>query len=235
VNFALRRVVDRTERSIRNYGLRKTAVKLFIILNDYAFDLWHQIDTVTWTRPSDIEFKQSQGRAEPYQPTRVWPLRQLLRELDTSLPANKVLVDFGCGKARVLTVASDFGFDDIRGIEISGALCKIAKDNCAKYKGSTRKKANIEIIQCNAAEYEIREDENVFFMFNPFDRITTEQVGANISRSLHLVPRDVILIFNNLMYPDVLQNMAFSMTKRNYVFGGHNFAVYIHRKNGSVQ
>jgi hypothetical protein len=94
-----------------------------------------------------------------------------------------------------------------------------------------RSETNFQIIQCDAAKYPIRDDENVFFMFNPFDRTTMQQVWTNLSRSLSVAPRHLILIFNNLRYPDVIHSADFSLERRDYVFGGHNFAVYVHDEN----
>jgi tRNA1(Val) A37 N6-methylase TrmN6 len=57
-----------------------------------------------------------------------------------NLPKNKVIVDIGSGKGRVLLMASEFGFKEARGVEFSLNLCEIAKKNIENY--TAKKKTN---------------------------------------------------------------------------------------------
>ena len=49
--------------------------------------------------------------------------------------------------------------------------------------------------------YEIKDDENVFFIFHPFDSIVLGRVLENIEKSLEKKPRDIWLLYHA---PDTL-------------------------------
>ena len=220
-------MIRRARGSLREGGLRITITKPYIILLDYFYDFVHRLDTTRWVYASDgqADYGSLVG-ARPYQPTRVWPLRRLLRKLVDSFPEERVLVDFGCGKARVLIIASEFGFHAARGVEVSGQLCEIARQNCDRHQKAVTTTTRFEVIQQDAAEYRIRDDENIFFMFNPFDRSTLGSVLANISDSLKSAPRTIFIIFNNIQFPDVLESAGFLPFKTELSFGGHKFTIY---------
>jgi SAM-dependent methyltransferase len=224
-----RRSLGRIRRSLRVFGLKGTALKGFIITYDYLFDLRRGLETVRWARPNSV-YTGSAGRGEPYQPTRVWPLRKMLKTLEPSLPNTRALLDIGCGKGRVLIVASEFGFDVVRGVEISKDLCEIAERNCSRSQRSTGNVTVFEVVQCDAVEYKIRADENVFFMFNPFDRPTLDAVLGNICESVSRFPRKVILIFNNIRYPEPFEAAGCLQVCGEYSFSGHRFTVFSNKE-----
>ncbi len=206
-------------------------IKPYIILTDYLYDFRNGLNTTTWVRFKELTVQGNDiERSRPYQPTRVVPLRRLLRKVRPSLPANSVLLDIGCGKARVLLIASEFDFDTVRGVEFARELCEIAGDNCTKYKDSTKSRTNFEIIEGDAANYQIRADENVFFLFNPFDGVILSKVINNISNSLRDNPRKVLLICNNLQHPEVINDREDFDRQSDFSYHGHKFIVYSNRQ-----
>jgi hypothetical protein len=54
------------------------------------------------------------------------------------------------------------------------------------------------VVHRDAADYNVQPDQNVFFMFNPFDHIVMQHVIEHIAHSLEEVPRPIWLIYLNV-------------------------------------
>ncbi len=78
------------------------------------------------------------------------------------------------------------------------------------YQRQVKLNAPIEIIEADAAEYLFGVDENVFFLFNPFDGVILRRFLENISQSLVQHPRKIWLIYDNPVWRNVIdQHEAF--------------------------
>ena len=136
----------------------------------------------------DLEIKsENKSRGVRYEPTRARPLRRLLRVLN--LPKDSVFVDLGCGKGRILLLACEYGFKRVKGVDFSPQLCEVAKKNLAIYKQKKGLGAEVVIMESDVVDYQLQDDENIFFMFNPFDKVVMERVVGNIAQSLRRNPR----------------------------------------------
>ena len=137
---------------------------------DHTFDLRYGTDTMSWVKLSDLEIDAASAeRGIDYQPTAAVELKALFLRL--RLPRHYTFVDIGCGKGRVLLIGAEYGFNKVRGIEFSSRLCEIARQNIEKYKEINRGKIQFEIFEGDASIYNFCDDENVIFLFNPFDDI----------------------------------------------------------------
>lgn len=76
--------------------------------------------------------------------------------------ARFTFLDIGCGKGRALAVASEYPFRRIVGVELSGALCEVARANAAKIG------APIEIIEGDALAVPLPPGSLVIYLYNPF-------------------------------------------------------------------
>ena len=70
-------------------------------------------------------------------------------------------IDVGCGKGKGILIASNFNFKKIIGIEINKNIYNVCKQNLSNYS-KTKYKKNIQLINVNALDYNIT-DENIFF------------------------------------------------------------------------
>jgi SAM-dependent methyltransferase len=134
----------------------------------------------------------------------------LLEELCPHLlqGSNSHFLDIGCGKGRALCVAAHHGFSKVTGIDFSKELCAVAEKNIAATKN---KLTNVEykIINNDAFYFEIPEDVNCIFMFNPFDDVIMSGVAENILESFEKTPRTITLIYVNPLYKDELLQVGF--------------------------
>jgi hypothetical protein len=101
--------------------------------------------------------------------------------LSASRLRHGTLVDFGCGKGRVLRVASLL-FDRVEGVTISPALVPKAHENL-------RSARNWKVHCMDATEYQIPSEASVFFSSNPFSETVFRKVLCNIRDSLQFHPR----------------------------------------------
>jgi SAM-dependent methyltransferase len=111
-------------------------------------------------------------------------------------PAEEVVfVDYGAGKGRALAAAATHPFRRVIGVEISGELVQVARRNLA---GMKRRRAQcVEIHHADAALFEVPDDANVFFFFNPFAGETLARVVQRIEQSWMAHPRELFFIYFN--------------------------------------
>ena len=180
--------------SLKERGIKKTCALSFAIGYDYFYDIKNGVDTVSWVDLDDMKIDSSKKQhAAMYQAALTISLRKIIRKL--RIAQDNVIVDLGCGKGKVLLVASEFGYREIRGLELSPVLCDIAASNCAIYKDKTGTETNFVIINSDVRDYTIKEDEKVFFLFNPFDASVLEHVLGNIKESLERQSREIWIIY----------------------------------------
>ena len=122
--------------------------------------------------------------------------------------ANDNIVDFGCGKGRVLVVAAFYGFKKITGIDFDGSLCREAELNIEKIK-PLFSETNFEIICDDVVNYSVEDETNVFFFFNPFDEVVMLQILKNILSSLKKNERKVYIVYVNPLHKEIFLSAGF--------------------------
>jgi predicted RNA methylase len=125
---------------------------------------------------------------------------------------DSVLVDYGCGKGRTLLIAAECGFSRSVGIEFVPALIEVARLNVAKYRQKTGSKVDIQIVEADAAEYDVQDDQTHYYFYNPFNADVLRQVLQRITESLKRIPRRVCVIYNNPQHGDVVEAAGFYPT-----------------------
>ena len=117
-------------------------------------------------------------------------------------------VDIGCGKGRAVCVAAHYGFKKVTGIDFSKSLCEKAKNNLASTKSKIADFAYT-IINNDAFYFEIPEDADYIFLFNPFDEIIMSGVVNNILASLQAFPRKLTIIYVNPLHKNLFSKAGF--------------------------
>jgi SAM-dependent methyltransferase len=217
-NFSLRLI-----KGIKRRGILDFTTIVFMRTNDYIVDFWFDFKNRTDTRSLvDLNklciMSDNKEFAWTYQPTSVLALRKLFDELN--VPNNSILLDIGCGKGRVLMIASEFGFKEVRGVDFSPELCKIATYNCQKFKEKTQNTVEFRIYESDIIDYQIKSDENVFYLFNPFEGKILDQVLDNIQLSLSKYPRKVQIIYHNPEYHHIFEHMHHYIKEKEFCYDG---------------
>jgi SAM-dependent methyltransferase len=190
----------------RNWNLFLAA---FTVRHEIRGEKEYNLDTLGLVRLRDATLKgHNLAHASVYQGANYFLLEKAFRFLHEN-EANNSITDFGCGKGRVLVVAAYFGFNMIRGVDFVEDLCLIAKANVAnaakKFPG-----VKFEIEWNDVAEYEIADDTNVFFFFNPFDEVIILEVVKKIMRSLKASPRQAYVVYLNPLHKEIFQSAGFT-------------------------
>lgn len=134
-----------------------------------------------------------------YEPTSYTGLICAFDGMEKIITKHDRLVDFGCGKGRVLFYVNQRFCCDVCGIEVDEELYELALDNRAYFDTRFRGSAEmIDIINGKAEEYEVCPEDTIFYFFNPFEINIFKEVIENIKKSVKEHPRRVYIM---MYYP----------------------------------
>lgn len=109
------------------------------------------------------------------------------------------LVDFGCGRGRVIFYIHNRFHIPVTGIEVNDITFSEALENKKWYRYNNKDiRAPIKLKSCLAQEYQINPSDNIFYFFNPFKIGIFKAVVNNILASVKEYERGVDII---LYYP----------------------------------
>src|SRR5207247_10140613 len=85
-----------------------------------------------------------------------------------SLPRALHLADLGCGLGRACSLAAEYGFEKVTGVELAPELCAVARENmsCCRLPESYR--SRIKIVEGDVLDYCAATDDDVFFVYRAF-------------------------------------------------------------------
>lgn len=221
----LSRVLSWTRESVRNRGLGTTLKIALSTIEDSSFDWRHGTETERVVDSDQFEATlANRDHAVRYKATKARPFLALLRHLN--LPEGSTFVDVGSGKGRVLLLAAQQKFRRVVGVEFSPSLCERAKQNIDIFSRRARSLAPIEVIQADITLHEWGGDENVFYLYNPFDAVILARFVENLGRSLAASPRQAWLIYSAPVYATVLGESGVFQNRDTLSFWGTEFHVY---------
>jgi hypothetical protein len=221
-NMRMSTMIGRCFGSLRNRGIVGTFLQALSLVEERLFDLHYGTDTVAFVKlRQEVISGPNASEGVDYHATRIVPLRKVLAA--TSPGPDSFLVDYGCGKGRVLLVAAECGFSRSVGIEFMHDLCQVARSNVKRYGQKTGIKADIQIVESDAADYVVQDDQTHFYFFNPFSAGVLRQVLQRITHSVQVNPRVIYIIYNTPRHGDEVETFGFRPTMR---FGGDDVVIY---------
>jgi SAM-dependent methyltransferase len=217
------------QRGVKSFALavaRRMTVKQLTALEEFLFDAARGTETRRLIEVDELSFDRVHAAAAyRYEPTKRDAFRRLMRTITPPVQAR--FVDVGCGKGRAVLLAIEHGFERVAGIELSSQLCVIARRNVAAYQSRTKRTAQVEIIEGDAAEYVPAADDCVFYLFNPFGRAVLSRLVANIVQSCERHPRKVWLVYCNPRHRDVIDEEPRFTPIATLAHRGTRFLVYV--------
>jgi len=155
---------------------------------DWIHDILYHVETVKWAQHEEhdniINFM--------YEPT---PYR-VLRKLFARYPINQDdhLIDFGCGKGRVLVMAAKNGCKNLYGIDLSRSLLDIATINLSRCK---QKCADLyyKLICMDAKKYVFNPNINKVYLLNPFQLRVFMHLIKSLLSSIEDNPRTITVYY----------------------------------------
>ncbi len=125
----------------------------------------------------------------PYEPTNYEVLERVAQS--EYFGKKNHMIDYGCGKGRVsYFVAYQTGCKSI-GVEYDERLYMKAVGNLKDYP----KPYNVQFKCCNAVDFEVPEDIDRCFFFNPFSVEVLMKVMTRIKESYYENPREILMFF----------------------------------------
>jgi 16S rRNA G966 N2-methylase RsmD len=189
----------------RNWNLRLAA---FTVYHEIKGEKKYQLETVKVDTLQNQKIKsENLKHASIYQATNYFLIEHAFDFLKNE-EVNLHLVDYGSGKGRIMVVAAYYGFKKITGIDFSKSLCNEAEINIEKIKLGFPS-VDFEIICDDAVNYSIKNDDTVFFFFNPFDEVVMLQVVKNILASLKKNERKIYVVYVNPLQQGIFLSAGF--------------------------
>ncbi|MCT2537488.1 SAM-dependent methyltransferase [Aquibacillus koreensis] len=154
------------------------------------YDKYLHIETSKYSET----FDHSNVHYHRYEPTPYSAL-QVLFEHHKIVSSDRI-VDFGCGKGRLIFFIHYFYQATVIGIEMNQSFYESARNNSLSYirQNQLVKHDNIHLYHCLAEGYQINENDNKFYFFNPFTVQIFMRIINNILRSVEKNPREIELI-----------------------------------------
>jgi SAM-dependent methyltransferase len=166
-----------------------------------VFDLLRGTDTASWA--PKVEYQQSTVDVEHgvrYEPAFTNAVREDLRRLARlSDPSKATFYDLGCGKGKILALASETGFKRLVGVEHHPGLCNIARRNLVKLRVAA------DVVCCSAGDYSDYAGDSVIYLYNPFD----EFVLSRTVRRLASVAGRCLVVYHNPVHADLFAHWEF--------------------------
>jgi SAM-dependent methyltransferase len=168
-----------------------------LLLLDYLFDWRFGTDTVTRVQKYSLDIhSRNRNLGYGYQGTRALALFKFFKSMN--LGGDNVLLDLGSGKGKVLLVAAQCGFREVHGVEWSGQMCSVANRNIAAFRRKTRSSTVFKVFHSDVVDYPIKDNEDVFYLYQPFEDAILAQVIRNIQSSLESCSRRIWIVYNDM-------------------------------------
>jgi SAM-dependent methyltransferase len=126
---------------------------------------------------------------------------------------NHAFMDFGCGKGRVLYLASWYKFGQIIGVELNPRMALIARRNVARARGRGRIRS-VEVIEQDARTVPLPANLRVAFLFNPFIGEVFWTVASRLKENADRNGTPMRLIYANPVEGDILRRLGFAPVRQ---------------------
>jgi SAM-dependent methyltransferase len=194
--------VRRLRHSIASSGLGRTLADIvaqkvaYRPADDHSFDRKYGTETSGSREPSELGIADPALREKAilYLPSPASVTRWMLQNVGIE-HARCSFVDLGCGKGRVLLVASEFPFARIVGVDISTDLCAVARRNAETFQPPTRRCRDIQVENVDATTFEFPEGDLLIHLYHPFSPELTYRILERLGASLRERPRRVVVAY----------------------------------------
>ncbi len=106
-------------------------------------------------------------------------------------------VDVGCGKGRIVLLATEYPFARIIGVDISNDVLDIARRNAEIVRRREPWRRAVEFIQADATTFEFPGGDLVVYMYHPFDAALMEKFVAHLERTIAQQSCRVYVVYCN--------------------------------------
>jgi SAM-dependent methyltransferase len=131
----------------------------------------------------------------------------------SSVHAQDVFLDLGCGKGRVVCQAAlRYPFRRVIGVDASAELVAVAQTN-ADAIASRRRARAIELVHADVLHYEIPDDVTIVYLYNPFTGPVFQAAVDAMLASLQRAPRRLRVVYGNPIEAQMLLDAGFRIDR----------------------
>jgi SAM-dependent methyltransferase len=161
------------------FAKEKVRLELCSML-ERAWDRAHNVDT---SGQIDLESLEVVGENRSSGTSIRSTSPKAFRLLAGFFPADKsdyTFLDVGCGKGRVVLLASQLGFNRVIGLEFSPWAAEVAKNNIRMFSGNRAGLGSCSIVVADALNYELPNEPLMLFVAIPFRPELLERFFDNV-------------------------------------------------------
>jgi SAM-dependent methyltransferase len=159
------------------------------------FDATHGVTTEALVLLGQLDpeaIGPSLADATHYEPTPLADFRALLAVVPVPLES-VTFVDLGCGMGRTVLLASQRPFRQVLGIEISPALCEIARNNLAAFDRTLQRCRDVRIVRGDAKSARLPRGDLLVYLYNPFRAAVMQRVVERLAEG---GGREVVVVYH---------------------------------------
>lgn len=145
--------------------------------------------------------------ATHYEPTPVVDFERLLDAAGVDEPST-TFVDVGSGLGRGVLLAARRPFRQVVGIELSGALHEVARENLAQAHDPLRRCRDIRLVRADATTFAFPPGPLLLYLYNPF---RAEVMEPMLRRVLGGEPRGVTLAYHTPLERETVTAAGFRL------------------------
>lgn len=134
-----------------------------------------------------------------YEPSTLPKFERAMRQLTIEF-SRYTFIDYGSGKGRVLLLAARYPFRRVIGVEMSADLNVAAAANIAAYEKRNPLQSRIELVEGDARDLAVPDEDLVAYFYNPFDEIVLRAVWDRLRGSIRQRPRPLFIVYVNPMH-----------------------------------
>ena len=178
----------------------------YALFRDRLADRRLGIETASPVQVADLQVDaDARAHAVEYRPTSSLDAALMLSRLPVDR-ARTHFLDLGCGKGRIVALASAMGFAASTGVEFDPSLAETARRNLLTCRLPSQGAAAI--ITGDARETFWPSAPLVVYLYNPFGRPILEQTLARLTDSLRRDPRPCHVLYANPQHADAFDTPA---------------------------
>ncbi len=122
--------------------------------------------------------------------------------------ANYTLIDLGCGKGRVLMMASEYPFRAIVGVELNPKLAARAGRNVKKWMRKPRACRAVSAVEGDVLDLPMPDGPLVLVVFNSFDREMVRRLLERLVEKSHTRTAPIDLIYIHAEHDNLVRQFA---------------------------
>lgn len=181
----------------------------------HPFDVKYGTDTGGYLSPEDLVTGQTND-ALNYGYSAIAPsvFREASRRWLATLPAVSgrieaySFVDLGAGKGRAMLLAAEMPFRKVIGVELNLHLAGIAQRNAARWRRAARSKANIRVVQEDAAKFQWPRAPLLVYLYNPFNCSLVAKMAEKLAAAVSPGPGLIDILYVNPTCTDALTSQG---------------------------